>query len=111
MVVLCRAQGISGANGRSGYVAKYGPNLVFAYKSFFSTHIWQVNTRQLLAGHLESRFFMDVIGLHYLDKENKKQVVRFVFLKDRSLLAHLFLEELKKSRDEQLAKFNNVLPR
>jgi hypothetical protein len=110
MTVRCRVQGIRGANGRNGYIAKYGPNLVFAYKRFFSTHIWRVNTRQLLAGHLASGSFMDVIGLRYLDKENKKQVVRFVFLKDRSMLAQSFLDALKKSRDEQRAKFNNIAP-
>lgn len=104
MAVKCHAHGIKGANGRSGYVAKYGPNLVFIYKAFFSTRLWQVNTGQLLAGHLEARSLMDVIGLHYIDQENKKKVIRFVFQKDRSLLAKSLLEALKKSRDEQREK-------
>ena len=101
IVALCHAQSIKGANGRSGYVLKQGTSLMFAYKAWFSTRIWKIDTCQLFAGHLHPRMFIDVLELHYRDKEQKKHIARFVFLKDRSPLAQSLMEALKTRSQTQ----------
>lgn len=94
MVVLCRAQSIKGANGRSGYVSKYETNLTFNYKAWFSTHVWRIDTRQIFSVRLQPRMFMDVLELHYYGAKRKIHIVRFVFLKDRSPLAQSLAQSL-----------------
>jgi hypothetical protein len=94
IVVQCRAQSIKGANGRSGYVSKYETYLAFNYKAWLSTQVWRIDTRQIAAVHLQPRMFMDVLEIHYRGSAQKKNVARFVFLKDRSLLAQSLTQSL-----------------
>jgi len=95
MVVRCKAQNIKGANGRTGYLVKIGPSLAFVYKAWFSVRVWRLDARQIFAGQFHPRFLLDTLEVHYRDVEHKKRLARFVFQRDRQVLAQNLMTSLR----------------
>ena len=82
----CKAQGIRGASGYSGYAATSQGILIFTFDKRGKSQLWQVKLAQVKAVYIRNPTLLDVLEVHYEDKR-KPQVARFVFLKDRGHLA------------------------
>lgn len=85
LAARCRAQGVRGANGRSGYLSLLGNELAFTYSRLFGSRAWRVSRDRIVASYLRRRVLMDVLQVHYAEA-GRERVARFVFMKDRTPL-------------------------
>jgi hypothetical protein len=84
----CKAQGIKGANGRSGFISLIEKgNVAFTYTAWFGSHVWRIDSEQIVSAHFSRGALMDVLEVYYRDDKQKERTVQFAFMKDRSLLA------------------------
>lgn len=81
----CQVQGLRGANGRNGYLSINENEIAFTYDTLSGGKAWKLPISQILAVYQRSRFFLDILEVHYNDGKKEKSV-RFVFMKDRVLL-------------------------
>lgn len=81
----CQVQGIRGASGRKGYLCLSADEIAFTYDTLTGSRAWRVPLSQVIAVYRRSRFFLDILEVHYRDGKKEKDA-RFVFLKDRELL-------------------------
>ncbi len=91
----CTGQSIKGASGRAGYISVMGNHLLFTYNRWFGSRVWQVELERVISTYLRHRALMDVLEVHYQDDKQKSRVARFVFMKDRALLAEQFATRLE----------------
>lgn len=81
----CQVQGIRGASGRSGYLSLLPDEIAFTYDTLTGGHAWRLPASQVIAAYRQSRFFLDILEVHYREGKKEKSA-RFVFLKDRELM-------------------------
>lgn len=92
----CKAQGVPGAGGRSGYLSARQGRLSFTYDKWFSSRVWSVAGDEIAAVYLRRRALLDVLEVHYRDAKGKPRLARFAFMKDRAPLAEQFAGRLRQ---------------
>lgn len=90
----CRAQGIRGANGRSGYVSLAGPHLYFTYRRWFRLRVWQLDAHRIESIRIRKRVLVCILDMVYRDKHQKQRRAHLVFLQDRLPLLEQLAERL-----------------
>ncbi len=90
----CKAQGISGANGRNGFLSIQGDDILFTYEAWGRGRVWRLPRAEMAAAYLRHRLFVEVLELHTVPKKGRSKSIRFVFLKDRLPLVDAFAERL-----------------
>lgn len=92
---ICKAEGIKGANGRTGFVSILDGLLSFSYNTLLAgTKIWRIKSTQILATYFHRKRLMDVLEVHYSNEKSREQKAHFVFMKDRSPLAEQLAAKL-----------------
>jgi hypothetical protein len=79
----CRAQGIRGANGRSGYASLAGSHLYFTYMRWFRLRVWRLDTHRIESIRVRQRVLVCILDIVYRDERQKQRTARLVFLQDR----------------------------
>lgn len=92
----CRAQGVKGADGRSGYLCFTDTNVYFTYSGWIRSGVWDISQRQVVEGERQEKLLMDILTLRYKDSRNKEHTARFVFTKDRIALLNRFLARVAR---------------
>ncbi len=103
LAALCRAQNVKGAGGRSGYLVVAGGTLAYTYNTRGGVRAWRTALRQVREVRLSRRALIDVISVRYVDDGQRERTARFVFLKDRALLAQQFAFRLAALRPSLVA--------
>lgn len=91
----CKAQGIRGANGRSGFLSMSGTTLYFTYDRWFRSRRWTLGRDSMLSVGWRKRFLVDILEIVYVDERDRKRVARFAFTKDREPLIRRFQVSLE----------------
>jgi hypothetical protein len=98
LAAQCRAQNVKGAGGRSGYLVVANGSLAYTYSTRAGPQAWRTALPQVREVRLMRRALIDVLSVRYVDSGPRERTARFVFLKDRSLLAQQFALRLAALR-------------
>lgn len=90
----CRAQGIRGANGRSGYASLAGARLYFTYKRWFRLRVWRLETQRIESIRVRQRVLVCMLDISYRDERQKQRTAHLVFLQDRLPLLEQLADRL-----------------
>ena len=89
----CEGQGFKGG-GHNGFLSIGETALSFTYNTLLGSRVWSADRKAVVAVYLRRRALVDVLEVHYKDEKAREKTARFVFKKDRSLLAGAMAEKL-----------------
>lgn len=88
IAVKSKSQGIPKVNGKVGIIVLFSDSVCFCYKKCFGfkKKIWELSIKDIKGLYLRKRILVDILEVHFENEKRKSKIVRFLVLKNRSLL-------------------------